>query len=317
MVQILVGKKIDQTQMFLTDGTRLPVTKIDATGNVVVQIKSQDKDGYTAYQVGFGFKKKPTKALIGHLKKANLQETSSPAFFHEIPITGEELKAGDTIVVAAVFKPGDIVKVTGTSKGKGFAGGVKRHQFKGGPRTHGQSDRERAPGSIGQTTTPGRVYKGKRMAGHMGHEKVTITNLCVLDVVENMLLVKGLIPGIRNSIVYIEKTGEEKKFIPLLKDEPVRNASQPARNDSRSVSGESDAGGEKKEENASQTQASEVAEAPVEEPKQGEKEVAVAAQNEEIPEVTEQQEEKSEEKQEQPEQAKEEEKGKEKDSHAS
>lgn len=296
MVQILVGKKIDQTQMFLTDGTRLPVTKIDAAGNVVVQVKSQDKDGYTAYQIGFGFKKKPTKALVGHLKKANLQETSSPAFFHEIPITGEELKPGDSIAVDTVFKPGDIVKVTGTSKGKGFAGGVKRHQFKGGPRTHGQSDRERAPGSIGQTTTPGRVYKGKRMAGHMGHEQVTITNLCVLDVVENMLIVKGLVPGIRNSIVYIEKTGEEKKFIPLLKTDA-----------------------EKKEEAPLQTQAPEVVEALVAAPRQEEKEnVAAAAQNEETPKRTEQQKEKAEEVPEQPaEQNKEEEKGKEKDANAS
>lgn len=123
------------------------------------------------------------------------------------------------------LKAGDLVDVIGISKGKGFAGVVKRHHFKGGPRTHGQSDRERAPGSIGQTTTPGRVYKGKRMAGHMGHSRTTIKNLQVVDVEENKntLLIKGLVPGPVKSRVFIKKVGEDKKFVPLWKETQNEN----------------------------------------------------------------------------------------------
>ena len=111
-----------------------------------------------------------------------------------------------------------MINVTGVPKGKGYAGVVKRHHFKGGPRTHGQSDRERAPGSIGQTTTPGRVYKGKRMAGRMGHETATIRNLEVLDVSADLILVKGLVPGGRNTLIILKKVGENKKFVPLYKE---------------------------------------------------------------------------------------------------
>ena len=116
------------------------------------------------------------------------------------------------------MQPGDIIDVTGISKGKGFAGGVKRFHFKGGPRTHGQSDRERAPGSIGQTTTPGRVYKGKRMAGKMGHETVTVKNLMIVDVLPDSILVKGVVPGIPDSLLVIKKVGEKKKFVPMLRE---------------------------------------------------------------------------------------------------
>jgi large subunit ribosomal protein L3 len=139
---------------------------------------------------------------------------------------------GDIVAVENVFKPGDIVKVSGVSKGKGFAGVVKRHHFRGGPRTHGQSDRERAPGSIGQTTTPGRVYRGKKMAGRMGHEKVSVTHMQIvgfdLNSSKKNLLVKGLMPGSANSIVKIEKTGElaEKKFVALLKVEEPKEAKE-------------------------------------------------------------------------------------------
>ncbi len=133
--------------------------------------------------------------------------------------------SGTAITVSDVFVPGDIVDVTGISKGKGFAGGVKRWGFKGGPRTHGQSDRERAPGSLGQTTTPGRVYKGKKMAGRMGQETVTVKNLEVIEVTaDGMLLIKGLVPGSLNSIVVVKKMGTNKKFVPLYREiveEPV------------------------------------------------------------------------------------------------
>jgi large subunit ribosomal protein L3 len=230
MIQALLGTKIEQTQKFLTDGTRIPVTEIAVPDNAVVQVKTQDKDKYTALQIGIGKKKKPTKALLGHAKKANL--TTVPQTVREIKITegnSEDLpKAGDFLKIEEVFKIGDIVEVTGTSKGKGFAGVVKRHHFKGGPKTHGQSDRERAPGSIGQTTTPGRVYKGKRMAGHMGHIRVTIKNLKVVgvDEVKKILSVEGLVPGPRNSIVTINRTGENKKFVPLFVASAPQSVSQ-------------------------------------------------------------------------------------------
>jgi hypothetical protein len=122
---------------------------------------------------------------------------------------------GDVIKASEVFKSGDVINVTGISKGKGYAGGVKRHHFKGGPRTHGQSDRERAPGAIGSTTTPGRVYRGKRMAGKMGNEQVTVKNIRIVAVDDNFILVKGLVPGGRNTLLILKKVGEDKKFVPL------------------------------------------------------------------------------------------------------
>ncbi len=221
MINGLVGKKIEQTQRFLTDGTRIPVTEVDVTGNAIVMVKTNEKDGYSAIQLASGIKKNPTKALLGHIKGANLK--NAPFLLKEVRIEvsqdSELPKVGDSVKATEVLKAGDIVDVTGISKGKGFAGVVKRHHFKGGPRTHGQSDRERAPGSIGQTTTPGRVYKGKRMAGRMGHETVTIKNLKVVDVTDTQLWLEGLAPGVRNSYIVIKKVGEMKKFTPLFKEE--------------------------------------------------------------------------------------------------
>lgn len=218
MLNALIGQKIDQTQTFLENGQRIPVTEVTVTDNIVVQVKTVEKDKYNAIQVGVGTKKKPTKALIGHSKKASIETV--PTLVREVAWEGndEMPKTGDVIAVEAVFKPGDIVKVTGTSKGKGFAGGVKRHHFKGGPKTHGQSDRHRGPGSIGQGTTPGRVYKGKRMAGHMGVETVTVTNLTIVDVdpENNKLFVLGLVPGNKKGMIIVTKTGEKKKFVKLL-----------------------------------------------------------------------------------------------------
>jgi large subunit ribosomal protein L3 len=213
MVQSLIGKKIDQAQGFLEDGTRVPLSIISVRGNVVTQIKTTEREGYNSVQLGFGSTKKTAKPLLGHIKKAGIEKM--PRFFREVRADAPSQELGSEINVLEVFEPGDIVDVTGTSKGKGFAGVVKRHHFKGGPRTHGQSDRERAPGSIGQTTTPGRVYKGKRMAGKMGNEQVTIKNLEVLDVKEDIILVRGLIPGAKGSIVTIRKVGKSKKFKPL------------------------------------------------------------------------------------------------------
>lgn len=222
MIQTLIGKKIEQTQKFLQDGTRIPVTVIDVPDNAVLQVKTVQTDKYKALQIGIGKKKKPVKAALGHVKKAGFG-SSVPSFVKEIKLStgveGDLPAAGSFLKVDEVFKAGDIVDVTGTSKGKGFAGVMKRHNFGGGPKTHGQSDRSRAPGSIGQTTTPGRVYRGKRMAGRMGSDSVTIKNLEIVDVdSENKkIYVKGLVPGVVNSIVYIVKTGEDKKFVPLYK----------------------------------------------------------------------------------------------------
>lgn len=211
----MIGRKIDQTQGFLEDGTRVPLSIISVAGNVVSQIKTSEHEGYNAIQLGFGTWERVNKPMAGHIKKAGLQE-KKPRFFREIRVDeSPDYNLGSAILVSEVFDPGDIVDVTGTSKGKGFAGVVKRHGFHGGPRTHGQSDRERAPGSIGQTTTPGRVYRGKRMAGRMGNEQVTIKNLEVLDVKDDVILVRGLIPGAKGSIITITKVGKNKKFKPL------------------------------------------------------------------------------------------------------
>lgn len=225
-----IGKKIDQTQGFLEDGRRIPLTTILVSGNWVTQMKTQEKDHYSAVQLGFGNKKKTTKALAGHIKKAG--EGKTPRFFREVRTeTPEAFTLGQEINVAEVLEPGDIIDITGTSKGKGYAGVVKRHNFKGGPRTHGQSDRERAPGSSGQTTTPGRVYKGKRMSGRMGDETVTIKNLTVIDIKDGILYVKGLIPGVKGGMVMISKVKEnkesramKKKFVPLFKTQVEEEA---------------------------------------------------------------------------------------------
>ncbi|HMS22422.1 MAG TPA: 50S ribosomal protein L3 [Candidatus Levybacteria bacterium] len=232
-LQAIIGKKIDQTQAFLEDGRRIPLSLISVSGNVIAQVKTLEKDKYTSVQLGFGDKKKVNKATEGHVKKAGL--TKTPRFFREVKvedITGYEV--GTVVNVEEMLELGDVIDVTGTSKGKGYAGVVKRHGFKGGPRTHGQSDRERAPGSIGQTTTPGRVYKGKRMSGRMGNERVTIKNLTVVDIKDGIIYVRGLVPGVKGSLVMISKVKEDKrsratkkKFVPLfsIKEEVLEEKS--------------------------------------------------------------------------------------------
>lgn len=238
----ILGRKKEQAEKFLEDGLRIPVTLVEVIANPVVSIKTKDKDGYTAVQLGYGIKKNADKAKMGHVKGAKLEK--APLFLREVRMVDgrnlEELsKVGDLITAEMVLAPGDVINVTGISKGKGFAGGVKRHQFKGGPRTHGQSDRERAPGSIGQTTTPGRVYKGKRMAGKMGNEQVTVKNLQIVEVGKDYVLIKGLVPGILGGLVKIKKVGEKKKFTPLLKkevkEEKVEEKSQEVENKTEEV----------------------------------------------------------------------------------
>jgi len=233
MIQALIGQKIEQTQRFLENGKRIPVTELSINDNVVVQVKSQETDQYTAVQIGWGKKKKPVNAAVGHVKKAKL--TDVPFVVKEVRLEeGADLpEVGEVIAVETVFKPGDIIQVSGVSKGKGFASAIKRYNFRGGPKTHGQSDRHRAPGSIGQGTTPGRVYKGKKMAGHMGSENVTVKNLVVVDVdaKNKKLYVMGLVPGHKKSTVMVTVTGEMKKFVPLLNptpEEPTVETNEPA-----------------------------------------------------------------------------------------
>jgi large subunit ribosomal protein L3 len=214
MINSIVGTKLNQSQSFTIEGKRIPVTVIKTGPCFVVGIRNIEKDGYNALQLGFGKRRAKTisKALLGNYKKAGL-ETTPPRFLHEIKVDDikdledEKLKPGNEIKAADFFAEGDLVEVVGISKGKGFQGGVKRHHFKGGPRTHGQSDRERGPGSIGQTTTPGRVYKGKRMAGRMGNDQVTVKNLKVVKVdgENNSIVVSGLVPGGRNGFLVIKK----------------------------------------------------------------------------------------------------------------
>ena len=224
MLNGILGKKIDQTQKFTSQGERIPVTRIQAGPCPVVQIKTKDKDGYWAIQLGLGSKKKANKPLEGRLKKA---KTKAPPFFlQEIRLKepGEKpgFELGEMVTVDKIFKQGDIIDVIGVSKGKGFAGVVKRWGFRGGPRTHGQSDRERAPGSIGAGTTPGRVWKGKKMAGRLGHQKTTVKNLQVFAVEpkENLLLIKGLVPGPRGGLLMIRKVKEGKSLVEVEVKEP-------------------------------------------------------------------------------------------------
>lgn len=209
----LLGIKLEQSQAFTPEGKRIPVTILRVGPCSVVQIKTLEHDGYSAVQLGIGVRKAKniSKAVRGHNKKAGIGEENLPRFLQEIRTTSTQFPdavgLGTTLHASDIFKVGDRVRVTGISKGKGFAGVVKRHHFRGGPRTHGQSDRERAPGSIGQTTTPGRVYKGKRMAGHLGQEKVTLKNLSVvtIDSDNDVITIKGVIPGPKGNLVQIIK----------------------------------------------------------------------------------------------------------------
>ncbi len=205
MLQTILGKKIAQLQEFDEAGNRIPVTVI-AAGPCYITAARESKSG-TLVQLGYDTKKNISKAESGHLKKAGLE--FKLRFLRTVK-TADDVSSftlGSAVDTAAIFSQGDHIRVSGTGIGKGFAGVVKRHNFRGGPRTHGQSDRERAPGSIGQTTTPGRVYRGKRMAGRMGQDKVTIRGLKVIsyDPSTYMLKIKGLVPGSVNSYVIVSK----------------------------------------------------------------------------------------------------------------
>ncbi len=207
MVEGLIGKKLGMARLFQKDGSVVPVTVLQAGPCVVTQIKTAEKEGYVAAQLGFGEARKLTAAMKGHLK-----ETGKFRFLREVHADdAASIKVGQ-VFDAGIFKEEDLVDVIGTSKGKGFAGVVKRHHFAGGPKTHGQSDRHRAPGAIGSTTYPGRVWPGLRMAGHMGDRRVTQKNLEVIkvDTQKNLLLVKGAVPGATNGLVLINRVRASK-----------------------------------------------------------------------------------------------------------
>ena len=207
MIQGIIGRKLGMTQIFRDNGKAEAVTAIETGPCSVIQVKTVAKEGYSAVQLGFGEAKRLNSPQRGHLK-----ELGQFKYLKEFRVDDSEaIEVGQKIDVS-LFKAGDLVDITGVSKGKGFAGVVKRHHFAGGPKTHGQSDRHRAPGSIGATTTPGRVFKGMRMAGHMGNSRVTARHLEVFetDPARNLLLVKGAVPGARNGLLLIRKSSKGK-----------------------------------------------------------------------------------------------------------
>jgi large subunit ribosomal protein L3 len=201
MVTTILGRKLGMTQVWSDDDKLLPVTVIEAGPCVVTQVKTEKRDGYKAVQIGFGDVKKINKPMKGHFDKARVEPKKHLA---EIRLgAADSLKLGETIRVDA-FAEGQAVHVTGTSKGKGFAGVMKRHNFKGGPGGHG-SHFHRAPGSVGQCATPSRVFKGLKLPGHMGSETVTVKNLDIvkIDLEQNLLIVKGAVPGGKNALLTI------------------------------------------------------------------------------------------------------------------
>jgi large subunit ribosomal protein L3 len=206
MIAGIIGRKLGMTQLFRDSGRVEAVTAVEAGPCSVIQIKTAAKEGYSAVQLGFGEAKRLKSPERGHLR--GLGQFKYLREFRVANIGDIQVK-----VDVGLFKEGDLVDVTGISKGRGFAGVVKRHGFSGGPKTHGQSDRHRHPGSIGSTTSPGRVLKGTRMAGRMGNQRVTVRKLEVLkaDPAHNLLLVKGAVPGANNGLLLITKSVEEKK----------------------------------------------------------------------------------------------------------
>jgi len=202
----LIGRKVGMTQVFQADGTMVAVSVLAIEPNTVTRLRTTERDGYTAVQIGADGGKKVTKPVAGQLKDLP-KDGAKPTTLREFRVDNvDDYSVGQTIAVADVFSEGDVVDVTGVSKGKGFAGHIKRHNFRRGPTTHG-SDHHREPGSIGPGTTPGRVYKGLRMAGHMGDERATIKKLRVVrtDPDRNLLLVKGSLPGARGSLILVKK----------------------------------------------------------------------------------------------------------------
>lgn len=202
-IEGILGRKVGMTQLFDQEsGDAIPVTVIETPECVVVQVKTKETDGYEAVQVGFGQRKRLSRPLKGHLRGLGQFQ-----YLRELKVDDISGWEVGKKVGCEIFAPGDLVDVSGATKGHGFAGVVKRHGFRGGPKTHGQSDRHRAPGSIGSGTTPGRVWKGLKMAGHMGTGKATVRNLRVVqaDPKKGVLLVRGPVPGNEGALLKIRK----------------------------------------------------------------------------------------------------------------
>lgn len=237
MINTLLGIKKEMTSTYDSRQRRVGATVVQISPNLVTQIKTTDsKDGYNAVQLGYGTKKSVRKPQLGIGKK--LAAPQPIRWFREVRENGQDLKPGQEIKLDQVFSIGDVVKVAGISKGKGFQGGMKRHGFHGGPKTHGQSDRMRAPGAIGSGTTPGRVYKGKKMAGHMGSERASIKNLEVvgLDKEKSFVVVKGGIPGPVGSLVMVTKLGRVKGYTPPPEEKPSEEVEGESRVESQESS---------------------------------------------------------------------------------
>ena len=202
----LLGKKIGMTRIFDADGNVIPVTALEVGPCVITQVKTLKNDGYDAVQVGYGKKKKKktTMSLVGHFKKSGVKPSEVLAEFDIVP--GFDYSVGQEFHIG-IFQEGDLVRVSGKSKGRGFTGVIKRHNFSRQKKTHGTGHTERAPGSIGQASDPSRVFPGMRMAGRHGNQKITIENLQIVKIIKesNLLLVKGAVPGARNGSVVVSK----------------------------------------------------------------------------------------------------------------
>ena len=209
MLKGLIGMKIGMTQIFDETGAAIPVTVIEAGPCYVTQVRNVERDGYSAVQLGFGESKprRLTGGQLGHLKRNDLPPLR---YLREFRVKEPDVNEGDQVTVA-VFEVGDHVDVVGRSKGRGFAGAVKRYGFRGGPKTHGQSDRHRAVGSIGATSGTARVFPGKRMPGHMGNQRVTAQNLKVvfIDEERNLIGVRGSVPGPRGGLVVLKEARKQ------------------------------------------------------------------------------------------------------------
>ena len=228
----LIGRKAGMTRIFTDAGETVPVTVIEVLPNRITQVKSVDKDGYRAIQVSFG-KKRPqllSKAAAGHYAKANVEPGKSMVEFRRTEKEGTDLAVGSELK-AGIFEAGAIVDVTGTTIGKGFAGTMKRHNFAGGMASHGNSVSHRAPGSIGQRQTPGRVFPGKRMSGHMGAVRRTTENLRVVEVdsTRNLLLIRGAVPGAPGGQVIVRPSVKAGRRALRTRQQPLAKAAKTAK----------------------------------------------------------------------------------------
>ena len=201
----LLGRKLGMTTIFSERGEAIPVTVVEAGPNIVTQVRTKERDGYEAVQLGFGeiAQHKLSKPVQGQM-----QNNTFVKYLREMPADNVADHTPGDLVDVDLFNANDLVDVTGTSKGKGFQGVVRRHGFAGGPKTHGQSDRHRAPGSLGAGTSPGRVFKGQRMAGRMGNERNTVQRLRVVrvDPDRHLLLIRGSVPGAKNGLLFVRRT---------------------------------------------------------------------------------------------------------------